>query len=130
MNIDPLLYLVAHAPAEPWPSFKPVMRPKPVPAPIPARKRVGLNDFGKEIKYREASAALEEEAERVLSANFKAEQEWSQERELQLRIQWPVYWAQQILATLPRAESASLDVKAYLAMTASECGVPVTKDEE
>lgn len=130
MNIDPLLYLVAHAPAKPWPSFKPQMRAKPEPQPIPTVKKVGLGPDNKIINYRDASLALEEEANHVRTANHQAKVDWEKEYDLQARVQWPLYWANLMLGQLRKEFGHEYDAFGGLRVWAPLGDCPVSQSDE
>lgn len=93
-------YFIAHAPADPWPEFEPVMPPRPV---LP-NKHTMLSDEDRRdwdndrLEYDEegCSEVLKQFAASTWAAG-KAQDEWSSERNLQRRIQWPAYWADQML---------------------------------
>ena len=94
-------YFIAHAPAEPWPEFDPVMPPKPV---LP-NKHTLLSDADRKdwdddrLDYDEegCSDALKQFCSDTVSAR-KAQEEWGADRNLQRRLQWPAYWADQMIA--------------------------------
>jgi len=96
-------YLIAHAPAEPQPWFRPVVPPKPTMVPYPthftAEERHeyrSWNDGMLEVKdmvcprIREYAQASKKQRERVAA--------WSEEFEKQRYLQWPAAWADAMLA--------------------------------
>lgn len=101
-------YFAAHAPAEPWPEFEPIMPPKPIP---PIREPVGNNgeaptdDELKSLKEGRSSIADQEKAHPKFTYWIRAWHEYQREmieydtryfRER--RAQWPWYYADQVLA--------------------------------
>lgn len=93
-------YFIAHAPAKPWPEFAPVMPPKPA---FPD-KHLLLSDEDRRdwdnerLDYDEegCSEALRQFASANVAA-WHAQDEWNSDYNLQRRIQWPAYWADQML---------------------------------
>lgn len=104
--MDRLLYLVAHAPAEPQAWF--VVTPSPQPA-MPLRPTT-WSDFQRDqfAEYDEGEYEFDEldpvVAEYVLNrkAAQAAREAWALECKRQRAIQWLLAWAEAVLATLAR----------------------------
>jgi hypothetical protein len=104
VNIEPLIYLIAHAPVEPQAWFEPVMPERPMlpddtlnlrcQAGWPTYERTGSYKFMVCLSDDE-KAWLEEHA-----ADHKAYGDWSREYDKQRLIQWPAAWAHEQLKHL------------------------------
>ncbi len=84
-------YFIAHAPAEPWPEFDPVM-----PIDRPLSRWAYENAPADGPRFHSARAAeihYQCSDEYVINEAADEQNEWSSERNLQRRIQWPSYWA-------------------------------------
>lgn len=93
-------YFIAHAPAEPWPEFDPVMRPRPeLPNKFTMLSDADRRDWDNdrlECDEDRCSEALRQFAAATTAARA-ARDDWAAERNLKRRIQWPAYWADQMI---------------------------------
>lgn len=96
--MNPLLYLTAHAPAEPQPWFKPIMHTE-----RPATLWVSEDGLR---KYLDRHAAERAEGEYYRNSSEQAQSEWDREYNRQRLIQWPRAWAHAVLAGFRAEELA------------------------
>ena len=93
-------YYIAHAPAEPWPEFYPELPARPVlPNKFTMLNEADRRDWDNEILDDDETAgsdALRQFAAAYRAA-LKAQNEWEDSMRLQRRIQWPAYWADQMI---------------------------------
>jgi hypothetical protein len=95
-------YFIAHAPAEPQPWFKPAMEDQPIlpsPAELCEQDRDAWHREDMEYSRDSCSEALLDFDARHTAA-LNARTEWSREKQKQTYIQWPLAWADEIIAAL------------------------------
>lgn len=84
-------YFIAHAPADPWPIFEPVMlEPRPISGPW-------KSDYENRF-FASRFAAEKECGEDFHCVNQKALDAWDAERKYAWYAQWPAFWADAMLA--------------------------------
>jgi hypothetical protein len=86
-------YFAAHAPADPWPQFKPAMPPRPELTPP---HKDGSGEWVGE--YRDCDCDVCQ----AHAASAEARNAWDRENEKQRLIQWPYAWATAQLAERER----------------------------
>lgn len=93
MSMPTLLYLIAHAPSEPWAWFKPTM-------PTEKPKPRWVDEDGKTYAtWHQAEKAVGEDG--FCDKNDQAAREWDSEYARQRDIQWPKFWADTMIKTIP-----------------------------
>lgn len=94
-------YFIAHAPNEPQPWFRPVMKPRPElmflkAAPDSVKSELKYDDYADYVNEGDmSSAALAWHLERV--SKKKETRRWDAELQKQTCLQWPAAWADEML---------------------------------
>ena len=111
MGIDARHYFTAHAPAKPWDEFRPVAVSRPV-EPKLSDKRYALNERQKFIldDWLGGGPRPDSSVNSTGMSSFindtlqcvKDCDEWRVMYEHQRNLQWPVYWADQMIAQLEK----------------------------
>ena len=102
-------YFIAHAPAEPWPEFDPVM---PTGRPLSMWAHEDAPDDGPRFHCaRAAELHYQCDGEFVINEAKLEQSEWDGERDLQRRIQWPAFWADAMLLARLLPNRDALKVK-------------------
>lgn len=110
--MNPLVYLAAHAPEEPWSVFKPDLTkigPQPE---LPDRNDPSwgftLEQRMEIFTWMTGGSKLPAYAVDFAAARdaaLKARHEWEAAVDLECKLQWPWWWAQKMLAAAPRQAS-------------------------
>ncbi len=107
MNVDTLLYLVAHAPAEPWDFFEPDLGTVVPPRSPDPSDRVWeyTPDQQEEVrKWQRGDGPLPKWAsdyESAYARYIEVRDDYRIKKEMARRTQWPWWWAKQILSAKP-----------------------------
>lgn len=110
--MNPLVYLAAHAPKQPWDDFEPDLTklgPKPE---LPNRNDPSWGFTAEQrmevFLWMTGDANPPEFATnfaRALEEAVQARSDWEIAEDLERRFQWPWWWAQKMLAAAPREAS-------------------------
>lgn len=107
-TLNPLLYLVAHAPEQPWDCFEPDLTKLGAKPELPSRADPRWK-FTKDQQL-EVFAVLAKEAPvptyavefgLAHAAAVEAREEWHRKAELERLVQWPWWWAKQMMDAAP-----------------------------
>lgn len=93
-------YFIAHAPNEPWPEFEPNIPPRPsIPNPTLVLSQEDYRAWISECLDHspEICSANLIEFGRSYNAAHTACNEWEIQKKLRRHVQWPAYWADQML---------------------------------